>query len=144
MTRVQALDILCAFQAWRRYDGPIGEGPIMPAPREIGEAIDIAIEVLQAKEAPQVETKRPTGWTIEQLREKELIDEEGLSRRALNCLRAADIYTVWDLAGWSRYKITRIRNFGKLSFKEAEGVLMKYGISWGMYESEACKNWKWR
>lgn len=73
MNREQALDILCAFQEWRRYDGPIGEGPIMPCPKEIGQALDIAIGIMQGKEQTenpfcsfeQLKTMMgfPFGWT---------------------------------------------------------------------------------
>ena len=143
MTREQALDSLCAFQAWRRYDGPLGEGPIMPAPREIGEAIDIAIEVLQAKEVSQHETEQVSQWTIEQLREKDIREEDLLSTRTKRCLYQANVYDVWELAGWTMYKIFRLRGFGKLAFKECVAVLSKYGLTWDMWESESCKNWKW-
>ena len=34
------------YNAWRRYGGPIGEGPSMPDPKEVGEAVDFAIEYM--------------------------------------------------------------------------------------------------
>lgn len=143
MTREQALDILSAFNEWRRYDGPIGQGPIMPAPREIGEAIDIAIEVLQAKESSQHETENMSVWTIEQLKEKDIREEDLLSTRTKRCLYQAGVYDVCELAGWTKWKVCRIRGFGKKAFNECVALLRKYELTWGMWESQSCKNWKW-
>ena len=47
MSREQAIKVLEEYQEWRRYDGPIGEGPEMPSPSTIGEAIDFAIKILK-------------------------------------------------------------------------------------------------
>lgn len=46
MTREEALEILRKHQEWRRYRGPIGEGPKMVEPAEVGKAIDVAIGIL--------------------------------------------------------------------------------------------------
>lgn len=40
MNRQEAIEILRKHNAWRRYDGPIGEGPEMVNPKTLGEAID--------------------------------------------------------------------------------------------------------
>lgn len=50
MDKEKAITILRKHQAWRRYNGPIGDGPKMQEPKEIGEAIDVAIESLQDKQ----------------------------------------------------------------------------------------------
>lgn len=47
MNREQAIKVLEEYQVWRRYNGPIGEGPEMPNPFTIGEAIDFAIKILK-------------------------------------------------------------------------------------------------
>lgn len=140
MTREQALDILCALNEWRRYDGPIGEGPVMPSPMEVGQAIDIAIEILGQKEVSVNQTENPSAWTIEQLMRKELCDEPSLSRRARLRVERWGVGDVWELAGWSRGKVMQIRNLGKKSFDELGGVLKKYGLDWGMWESESYKH----
>lgn len=54
MTLTEARKTLESFQAWRRYDGPIGEGPKQPDPKTIGEALDIAIWLLP------IEPQRPS------------------------------------------------------------------------------------
>ena len=46
MTLTEARRILERYNAWRRYDGPLEQTPTQPEPKEIGEAIDLAISVL--------------------------------------------------------------------------------------------------
>lgn len=43
MTIKEATDILRRHNLWRRYDGPIGEGPEMPNPKAVGDAIDTIV-----------------------------------------------------------------------------------------------------
>lgn len=130
MNREQALDILCAFQEWRRYDGPIGEGPIMPCPKEIWQALDIAIDIMQGKEL----SVKPL-YSFEQLKTMKLVDEE-ISVRALNITCAFKIVTVADLASWKKEEIVRLRHLGKKTFKELTDLLAKYGLTWGAFEKE--------
>lgn len=64
MTTIEAEQTLRTFNAWRRYGGPIGEGPDCPEPKEIGEAIDVAIAILsginkQEKPDKKEKTKKP-------------------------------------------------------------------------------------
>ena len=121
MTREQALDILCAFQAWRRYDGPMGEGPLMPTPKEIGEAMDVAIDVLSAKELV-------VKYSEEYLRNTYITDT-GISARSVNCLRAVGIDTLYDLTKAKRSDLIKSRNFGKKSFKEVCELMDECNIS---------------
>lgn len=51
MTKAEARKVLIRYNTWRRYDGPLEQTPLHPEPKEIGEAIDVAIEVLPAEEA---------------------------------------------------------------------------------------------
>ena len=144
MTREQATEILVVFNEWRRYDGPFGEGPIMPCPKEIGQALDTAIAILQSKEIPQTENT----IDVEFLKKCRLYDEcdvpngyggitPGNFVRACNICRWVGINTVYDLAGWPRNEIMKLRNCGKKSFYWLENVLRKYGLTWGMWESES-------
>ena len=48
MTTEKAVEALRRFQAWRRYGGDPNVGPDYPDPRETGEAIEKAIEVLES------------------------------------------------------------------------------------------------
>ena len=52
MTATEAQEILQVYQAWRRYHGMPGLGPDMPDPRKIGEALDIAIRILNSINHP--------------------------------------------------------------------------------------------
>ena len=49
MTIKEATDILRRHNLWRRYVGPIGEGPEMPDPKAVGDAIDVACEALEGQ-----------------------------------------------------------------------------------------------
>lgn len=53
MTTAEAREVLIRYNAWRRYDGPLEQTPLQPEPKEIGEAIDVAIEVLPKEEAEE-------------------------------------------------------------------------------------------
>jgi len=52
MTTIEARKILKRFQEWRRYDGPLEQTPTQPEPKEIGEAIDVAIANLPEDPEP--------------------------------------------------------------------------------------------
>ncbi len=42
------VELLCQFNEWRRWDGEIDEeGPVMPHPKSIWLAIDMAIELIE-------------------------------------------------------------------------------------------------
>jgi hypothetical protein len=43
MTHSEAIEILRKHNEWRRYNGPIGEGPEMQHPALIGKAIDTIV-----------------------------------------------------------------------------------------------------
>jgi hypothetical protein len=53
MTNQQALTILKAYNAWRRQDNDNPEDRLpMPHPKEVGQAIDVAIRVLSKQSEP--------------------------------------------------------------------------------------------
>ena len=79
--------------------------------------------------------------------ETEIVDEEllrvrkllktpladlGLSVRAFNCLKAAEIKTLSDLAGLEVSSMVKFRNFGKKSLKELEELMASKNLSFGM------------
>ena len=45
----EAVMILRRHNEWRRYQGPIGEGPEMEDPKEFGIAIDIVCDYIENK-----------------------------------------------------------------------------------------------
>ena len=47
MNLQEAIEILRQYNVWRRYDGPIGEGPEMLDPKTIGDAIDVVCNTMK-------------------------------------------------------------------------------------------------
>ena len=56
----------------------------------------------------------------------------GLSVRAYNCLKAADIETFADLVSYSRTELMKFRNFGKKSLNEIDQLVEKMHLQFGM------------
>lgn len=68
---------------------------------------------------------------MRQLLKTKLTDLE-LSVRALNCLKAADVESLGDLAGYHKHDLLKFRNFGKKSLTELEEKLDSLNLSFGM------------
>jgi DNA-directed RNA polymerase subunit alpha len=68
---------------------------------------------------------------MRQLLKTKLTDLE-LSVRALNCLKAADVETLGQLAGFHKHDLLKFRNFGKKSLTELEEKLESLNLSFGM------------
>ena len=60
------------------------------------------------------------------------LSEVGLSVRAYNCLKAADIDTFADLVSYSRAELMKFRNFGRKSLNEIDLLVEKMKLSFGM------------
>lgn len=60
------------------------------------------------------------------------LSDMGLSVRAFNCLKAADIDTFADLVVYSRAELMKFRNFGRKSLNEIEVLVDKMKLSFGM------------
>ena len=56
------------------------------------------------------------------------IEDTPLSNRTKNCLRAADVVTVADLAQYSPAELRSFRNMGEKSVKEIEDFIAGIGI----------------
>jgi DNA-directed RNA polymerase subunit alpha len=56
----------------------------------------------------------------------------GLSVRAFNCLKAAEVKTLNDLASLQISDMAKFRNFGKKSLKELEELMASKNLSFGM------------
>ena len=85
-------------------------------------------------EAPRGETKSVED--AELVRTRKLLQmplvELGLSVRAFNCLKAAGVRVLGDLAVLEISEMVKFRNFGKKSLKELEGLMVAKGLSFGM------------
>ena len=60
------------------------------------------------------------------------LSDMGLSVRAFNCLKAADIDTFADLVSYSRGELMKFRNFGRKSLNEIDILVEKMKLSFGM------------
>ena len=60
------------------------------------------------------------------------LSDMGLSVRAYNCLKAADIDTFADLVSYSRAELMKFRNFGRKSLTEIDVLVEKMKLSFGM------------
>jgi DNA-directed RNA polymerase subunit alpha len=60
------------------------------------------------------------------------LSDVGLSVRAYNCLKAADIDNFADLVSYSRNELMKFRNFGKKSLNEIDQLLEKMKLQFGM------------
>lgn len=60
------------------------------------------------------------------------LSDMGLSVRAFNCLKAADIDTFADLVSYSRAELMKFRNFGRKSLNEIDILVEKMKLSFGM------------
>lgn len=63
---------------------------------------------------------------------KTKLADMGLSVRALNCLKAADVETLGDLVQYNKADLLKFRNFGKKSLTELEDLLKDRNLSFGM------------
>lgn len=70
-----------------------------------------------------------------QLLQKKLVDM-GLSVRALNCLKSADVETLGELVVFNKTDLLRFRNFGKKSLTELDEMLASLNLSFGMDTSK--------
>ena len=60
------------------------------------------------------------------------LTDVGLSVRAFNCLKAAEIDTFADLVSYSRAELMKFRNFGRKSLGEIDELVEKMNLTFGM------------
>ena len=60
------------------------------------------------------------------------LNELDLSVRAYNCLKAANVRTLGDLASLEISDMMKFRNFGKKSLTELEQLILEKGLQFGM------------
>ena len=86
--------------------------------------------------APKATDSTPSEMTEEDIRIRHLLlqslSEVGLSVRAYNCLKAAEIETFADLVTYTRSELMKFRNFGKKSLSEIEELVDRLKLSFGM------------
>jgi len=60
------------------------------------------------------------------------VDELELSVRSYNCLKNANIKTIYDLVTKSESEMLKTKNFGRKSLNEIKDILAEMGLSLGM------------
>ena len=88
----------------------------------------ISLEVPEGEEAEEFDEEI---LKMRQMLKTKLTDLE-LSVRALNCLKAADVYTLGELVANHRHDLLKFRNFGKKSLTELEDKLEELHLNFGM------------
>ena len=82
------------------------------------------------------ETSSENQYDEESLKMRQLLQskltEMDLSVRALNCLKAAEVDTLGDLATFNKSDLMRFRNFGKKSLTELDELVAVKGLNFGM------------
>ena len=63
------------------------------------------------------------------------LTEFGLSVRALNCLKTAEVFTLGELISFKKSDMLKFRNFGKKSLTELEELVKDKGLTFG-YDTE--------
>jgi DNA-directed RNA polymerase subunit alpha len=59
------------------------------------------------------------------------LTEFGLSVRALNCLKTAEVFTLGELVSFKKLDMLKFRNFGKKSLSELEELIEEKGLTFG-------------
>ena len=59
------------------------------------------------------------------------LTEFGLSVRALNCLKTAEVFTLGELVAFKKSDMLKFRNFGKKSLTELEELVSEKGLTFG-------------
>jgi DNA-directed RNA polymerase subunit alpha len=88
----------------------------------------ISLEIVEGEESSEFDEEI---LHMRQLLKTKLTDLE-LSVRALNCLKAADVETLGELAGFHKHDLLKFRNFGKKSLTELDEKLESLNLSFGM------------
>ena len=63
---------------------------------------------------------------------KSKLSELGLSVRALNCLKTAEVQTLGELVSFNKSDLLKFRNFGKKSLTELEVLVEDKGLAFGL------------
>lgn len=85
-------------------------------------------------EAPQEDTPEEFDEEVLHMRQllKSKLVDMGLSVRALNCLKSAEVETLGELVVFNKNDLLKFRNFGKKSLSELDELLEKLHLSFGM------------
>ena len=64
------------------------------------------------------------------------LDELELSVRSYNCLKNANICTLWELVARTEADLLKTKNFGRKSLNEIKEILADFGLRLGMRDDD--------
>jgi len=113
------------------------DGSVSPpeAVREAAAILDDQLQIfLGVEEETEVVEERETKEARQQLYAtlRKSVEDLELSVRAANCLRNSKIRFLYELVQMKEADLLKMRNFGRKSLKELQGVLKEMGLSLGM------------
>ncbi|ACE05615.1 DNA-directed RNA polymerase, alpha subunit [Candidatus Amoebophilus asiaticus 5a2] len=88
-------------------------------------------KMVETKDADEIDVLDESTLQMRKLL-KTPLSEMGLSVRAFNCLKAADIKTLGDLVQLKVSDMAQFRNFGKKSLKELQDLVASKDLTFGM------------
>lgn len=103
--------------------------------KTINQGVDTRLQII-----PNCETAKSSD-TVKEHEQDEVVDTSvlsipiedlGLSVRAFNCLKMAEIETLGELVAFKKEALLRFRNLGKNSLFEIEEIVKSYGLQFGM------------
>ena len=112
------------------------DGPIEPK-NALTEASKILIQhfMLFSDEKINLEEEVVDDFDEDTLHMRQLLKTEltefGLSVRALNCLKTAEVFTLGELVSFKKSDMLKFRNFGKKSLTELEDLVSEKGLTFG-------------
>ncbi len=112
-------------------DGSINpEGCVSYAAKVLKDHLQIFITFEEEPEAEEPAEDEHKKELIDQLRKS--VDELELSVRSYNCLKNANIGTLYELVQKTEPEMLKTRNFGRKSLNEIKEILDEMGLSLGM------------
>jgi DNA-directed RNA polymerase subunit alpha len=96
-------------------------------------SVFVAFEEMEQliEKKPQLENEKPKENQINENLFKN-VDELELSVRSANCLKNANIKTIYELVQKTEGEMLRTKNFGRKSLNEIKEVLSTMGLNFGM------------
>jgi DNA-directed RNA polymerase subunit alpha len=107
------------------------EDAVAQAAKILTEHMDLFINFEDGSEAPEEKTVDEETKRVAKLLAMP-VDELELSVRSANCLRAAGITHLRELASRSEAEMLKYRNFGRKSLNELGEILVILNLNWGM------------
>lgn len=106
------------------------EDAVAFAAKIIKDFISLFINFEELTEEEPVEDQKNNDYVLEMLDKS--IEELELSVRAYNCLKNANIKTLYELCSKTDGEMLKTKNFGRKSLEEIKKVLSELGLSLGM------------